>query len=241
MRISRIYIEQPLALNRDVTLDSERTHYLQHVLRLKPGNEVAVFNARDGEMRAVIADLSRHSATLQLKELIKPPATAVEGGQLHLILGLSRSERMDYAIQKSTELGVCSITPLLTEFGEVRIKPDRTDNKMRHWHKIIVGAAEQCGRLDLPQLNKPLEFDQWQPASDSVTLLLEPTASERIAIEGNGDLNLLIGPEGGFSDQEIATAKSAGYKLVKLGDNVLRTETAPVAALAILQYLKGQI
>jgi 16S rRNA (uracil1498-N3)-methyltransferase len=163
--------------------------------------------------------------------------------RLHLALGLSRGDRMDYAIQKATELGVTEITPLFTEHGEVRLKPDRLENKLRHFEKIAINAAEQCGRLDVPAVNTPLALEAFLAQDKKATrLLLEPGGEQSLtAARALTDIELIIGPEGGFSEREVGQARTSNCEIMRLGPRIFRTETAPVAALAVLQFLYGDL
>jgi len=151
---------------------------------------------------------------------------------------------MDFIMQKATELGVGDITPLYCQFGEVRFKEQkRLDNKLRHWRQVVVNACEQCGRITVPSVAAPLSFRDWLAQDDGGTKLLLHTGDapsiKQVAVDES--VSLLGGPEGGFSDEEVAAALNAGYQAVSLGPRILRTETAPLAALAILQALHGDI
>ena len=151
---------------------------------------------------------------------------------------------MDFAIQKSTELGVATITPLYTQYSEVRFKQaDRVDKKLNHWRKIAVSAAEQSGRLTVPVIQQPMAIAQWLESADSnLKLILTPEGSTRFAeLADSVSCDLLIGSEGGFSPEEVKLSKQSNFIEVTMGQRVMRTETAPIAALAILQYRFGDI
>lgn len=159
MRRSRIYQQQKLIADSTLVLDSEGSHYLGRVLRLKPGDAVNLFNSNDGEFSATVERVDRHSVTVKLlekQENFANPQLAV-----HLGLGLSRGERFDYAIQKSTELGVSLITPVVTEFCEVRLGQDRLQKKSAHWQKVAISASEQCGRSSVPEIGEPMDLGEW--------------------------------------------------------------------------------
>ena len=162
---------------------------------------------------------------------------------LTLGLAISRGDRMDYAIQKSTELGVTAVVPLLTERTEVRLKGERQAKKLRHWRQIAISACEQCGRNRLPTIHDIQPLSGWLgTVPDGSRLLLHPRAQYGIGdVEAPAAAVLLVGPEGGFSDREVDAATAAGFRPFALGPRVLRTETAPVAALAILQYCWGDL
>lgn len=241
MRVTRLYLETRLSEGIDLDLESEQSHYLGNVLRMAEGASLQVFNAESGEYRATISTLKKSKASIMIEQKIAdytaPPL------KIHLILGISRGDRMDYAIQKSVELGVGSITPMYSEFGEVRFKQaDRLQRKLQHWQRIAISAAEQCGRLDVPKIGEPKEFGHClNRDADENTVLFEPDANESLQdIAINTSVTVVVGPEGGFSTMELDAARqSTNCHLVKLGPRVLRTETAPVVALSVIQQLYG--
>ena len=240
MRVSRLHITETLVTGAQLSLRAESAHYLGTVLRAREGDKVMLFNARDGEFDAAVSKSKKGNVDVAIGECVRAPVQAAKL-HLHLALGLSRGDRMDYAIQKATELGVNEITPLFTEHGEVRLKPDRFENKLRHFEKIAINAAEQCGRLDVPAVNTPVALDAFLAQDTKATrLLLEPGGEQSLtAARALTDIELVIGPEGGFSEREVAQARASNCEIMRLGPRILRTETAPVAALAILQYLYG--
>jgi 16S rRNA (uracil1498-N3)-methyltransferase len=243
MRVTRLYLQTRLSEGKDLDLEPEQSHYLGNVLRMTEGASLQVFNAECGEYRATIGTLKKSKASIVIEQKIAdytaPPL------KIHLVLGISRGDRMDYAIQKSIELGVNSITPMYSEFGEVRFKQaDRLQRKLQHWQKIAISAAEQCGRLDVPTINEPKEFGFClDRAADEKTVLFEPDADESIKdIAIAASVTVVVGPEGGFSAAELDAAKQfSNCHLVKLGPRVLRTETAPVVALSVIQQLYGDL
>lgn len=239
MRLSRIHQEQPLASGGAVTLDRDGSHYVSRVLRLKAGDRLKLFNTEHGEFAATITAVDRHAVTVQLGEAV--PGTANPTFRIRLGLGLSRGERFDYAIQKSTELGVDEITPLVTEYCEVRLKGERADNRLAHWRKVAVSASEQCGRSAVPVINEPEALPAFLDCHSGGILLDAGGDALPQGHEPSQPLNLLIGPEGGFSDAEVALARIRGYQVLRLGPRILRTETAPVVALSLLQYLFGDL
>lgn len=164
--------------------------------------------------------------------------------KIHLAQGLARSEKMDWIIQKAVELGVNEITPLQTEFSEVRLSPERMQKKLDHWQGVIIHACEQSGRNWLPSLHEPLKFSDFLTQRESrtaQTYLLHPGCEHVLKNYSKGlqEVTLMIGPEGGFSDQEVQTAKNCGVTLLQLGRRVMRTETAGIAAMAAFQMLMG--
>lgn len=242
MRVSRVFVEAGLATGDTLTLDRETSHYLASVLRLQRGDPVRVFNGQDGEFAAELTATGKQAVSLALGERLRDAVPCPL--HIHLALGLSRGDRMDFAVQKATELGVGAITPLYSEFGEVRIKQAaRLENKLRHWRRIAVSACEQCGRLQVPEIAAPQPLAEWlQTPRPGLRLLLDPSGTEALGSHAAAEhIALVIGPEGGFSPGELALASSQDYALVHLGPRILRTETAPVAALSILQYRYGDL
>lgn len=238
MRLSRLYTDHTLVFDTDVVLDGDHAHYLGKVLRIKPGHQCLLFNGTDGEFLAEVTDVSKREVRLRLLE--PRDGTPDSSLSVHLGLGLSRGERMDYAIQKATELGVTDITPLFTEFSEVKLSNERADKRAAHWQKVAVSASEQCGRCSVPVIHHPVPLAEWVatvPAGQG--FLLDHTGSAGFTGSAPDAVCLLVGPEGGTSDAEKALAIAAGFTTVRLGPRVLRTETAPVVALTALQLQWG--
>ena len=244
MRLSRVYLDNPLALNALISLPKEIAHYLSNVLRLRVDDELLVFNSQQGEFRARVIAVTKRAVDIELLEKKRGVHDSARQTSLcvHLILGLSRGDRMDFAVQKSTELGVNEITPIYTEYGEVRLKPERVEKKLQHWQKIAISACEQSGRVDVPVIHKPISLMELSLGESVNKWMLEPSGSDALPlciVENN--CVLLVGPEGGFSANEIDWAQSNDFQIVALGSRILRTETAPVAALAILQHKYGDM
>lgn len=245
MRISRIHVDSALVAGSSLPLDRDTSHYLGKVLRAQASDPLVVFNSDNGEFSAQVESVSKQAVVISVGDQLQaasPPALTI-----HLGLGLSRGDRMDFAVQKSTELGVMRLTPVYTEFGDVRIKQtERAENKRRHWQRIAINACEQSGRIMVPKLDTPEPLAHWLADREAgYSIILDPTAELRLSKDNDSNeltqVNLLIGPEGGFSDQEIQLAEDSGFVRRSLGTRILRTETAPVAALAILQHLYGDM
>jgi 16S rRNA (uracil1498-N3)-methyltransferase len=237
VRISRIYLTQNLISGDSITLDSEPAHYLTRVLRLKSGEKFNPFNGTDGEFSATITSLSRNQLTATIDNSVtntSDPKIVVNLG-----LGLSRGERMDYAIQKATELGVSSITPLITARGEVKLSQDRQANRLQHWQKVAISASEQCGRNTVPTISTPSTMASWVQENKPGILLDHRGTSTIAELAFEDQINLVVGAEGGLSDHELEVAQQNQYAMIKLGPRILRTETAPLVALSVLQYLVG--
>jgi len=244
MRLSRVYLDNPLALNALISLPKEIAHYLSNVLRLRVDDELLVFNSQQGEFRARVIAVTKRAVDIELLEKKRGVHDSARQTSLcvHLILGLSRGDRMDFAVQKSTELGVNEITPIYTEYGEVRLKPERVEKKLQHWQKIAISACEQSGRVDVPVIHKPISVMELSLGETVNKWMLEPSGSDALPLcIAENNCVLLIGPEGGFSANEIDWAQGNDFQIVALGSRILRTETAPVAALAILQHKYGDM
>jgi 16S rRNA (uracil1498-N3)-methyltransferase len=238
MRVSRIHVDRPLAPGAEITLDERSTRYINQVLRLRVGQTLTLFNGDGQDVLARLTHCERRTCSASLLEVVStelPPGLPV-----HLGIGISRGERMDLAIQKSVELGVTTITPLLAERSVVQLKPERIQQRVAHWRGIVTSACEQSGRSLLPELYMPCPLDEWLIAHPAGMLLYHKAKQTLATLSPpEGDVNLLIGPEGGLSDGEHDRAEQAGYTGVRLGPRVLRTETAPIAALAAIQVLWG--
>jgi 16S rRNA (uracil1498-N3)-methyltransferase len=239
MRVSRLYVDLPLALNEQVELDDDSGHYVRTVLRLKKDDAVILFNGNGGEYVCVLGEVSRKTVLIMIKSWSD---RSVESPlQVTLGLGISRGDRMDLSVQKAVELGANQITPLLTERCVVQFKGDKKPQRLQHWQKIAQHATEQSGRTVLPELAEVATLQNWVSNQQGLKVFLDPYAEKSLAeLQPDGmKVTLLTGPEGGFSDQERSIAKAAGFIPVRLGSRILRTETAAIAALAAVQMLWG--
>ncbi len=241
MRVPRIYHTAPISAAGPLTLDQRAARYLAHVLRLQANNQVVVFDGRGGEWQAVITQLAKKSLQLELQKF--SPINRSSPLNIHLGIGLSRGERMDWIVQKATELGVHAITPLLTERCAVKLQAERLVKRMQHWRGVSISACEQSGLNIIPQLHEPVSSAAWASRNSAdMKLVLHPEAGQRLNPNAAPQSALLaIGPEGGFSDQEVQQLGAAEFTALCLGERVLRTETAPLAALSILQYRWGDL
>jgi 16S rRNA (uracil1498-N3)-methyltransferase len=242
MRLTRVFTPGPLANNQTVELTPVAANHVAKVLRARVGEIINVFDGAGHEFRASIQ-------TIKGKSVVVVLGTAVTGtseSPLNIVLtqGISRGERMDWVVQKATELGVAAIVPVITARSVVKLDKQQAAKKYEHWRNIVIGACEQCGRNLLPQLAQPLSLPQHLSSrSDStLRLVLDPTAPQSLShLQPVRTIELLIGPEGGLDDDELAGAKHAGFIAVKLGPRVLRTETAAIVALAVLQEKWGDL
>jgi len=242
MRIPRIYVDTDLIVESSLPLPKEPANHLSNVLRLKPGHPVVLFNGDGNEYSAEIEEATKKHTTVYVSARL---GISTESPlSIHLAQGVSKGERMDMVMQKSVELGVTEITPIITERCPVKLSAERWQKKQQHWQKIIISACEQCGRNTLPTLHEPISLTQWvQQSGNQLRLLLHPAAEQKIPqldMPREG-VRLLIGPEGGLADSEIYQATELGYQSVLMGPRVLRTETAALAAIAILQAQFGDI
>lgn len=241
MRSTRVYTGQPLATGTEVTLDATASRHLATVLRLKPGDPVTLFNGEGGEYAAVLKLCSSKQVVASVSVFSDHQRESPL--HIHLGIGLSRGDRMDWMIQKATEVGVTEITPLFTERTEVKLKADRSAKKLRHWQQISASACEQCYRTRLPVIHPPTTLDQWLTTVSAEKKLVLHHRSQhsinQLRDQQVATAALLIGPEGGLSDREIQLAEQSDFNPLTLGPRVLRTETAPVVAISLLQSLWG--
>lgn len=242
MRNPRIFTNQSLHAGATVELEENAARHLVRVLRLKAGQIVILFNGAGGEYSGELADIGKNGASVHVTGFDDNDRESPL--KIHLAIGISRGERMDLVVQKATELGVTSIQPLFCERSEVKLSGQRLDRKLHHWQQIAISACEQCQRNRVPSISSANKFSDWlaleQPGLCFV--LHHRTATSLAEVEASPqEITLLVGPEGGLSEAEIAAAESAGFQSLALGPRVLRTETAPLAALAILQARWGDM
>lgn len=240
MRNPRIHTPEPLQAGATVTLDEGASRHLARVLRMQPGQALVLFNGDGNDYPAQLTEVGKKQVSARVLEAFARPVES----PLPVVLGqvLSKGDRMDYAIQKSVEMGVSAIVPLISEHCEVRLRGDREDKRLRHWQAVAISAAEQSGRAMVPTIEPIHSLDEWFARSADCDLRLvlhHRTHQSLAALPIPTRLALLVGPEGGLSADEIARAEAAGFIAAALGPRVLRTETAPVAVLAVCQWLWG--
>ena len=243
MRLNRVYTERPLAEDVEVTLPEAAASHVARVLRLRAGAPLVLFDGSgadfSGEIVAVEGDRVRVRVGERTAGLRESPLA------ITLVQAVSRGERMDWTLQKATELGVRRIQPVLSARSVVRLDEQQAGRKLRHWQAIVAGACEQCGRSVLPEVRAPLELSRFlaESSRDGQRLVLSPGGPASLAglASASARVELLIGPEGGLDDAELDAAGRAGFAPVRLGPRVLRTETAGIVALAVLQALWGDL
>ncbi len=239
MRVPRIYTSQPLASNSEFELEASPSHHLLKVLRMETGRPLIVFDGRGGEYTAEFLASGINIAKIRTNQ--HTPENKQSPLSVSLAIGISRGDKMEWVLQKACELGVQSITPLFTERTEVKLSGERLKKKLQGWEQLIISSCEQCQRNILPELKTPLSFEEYLPHEASqLKLVLHHRTTFRLENQQAPESAcILIGPEGGLSDTEIEDAEKKGFKALTLGPRVLRTETAPLAALSVLQYLWG--
>ncbi len=242
MRLTRVYVDAPLASGMRVTLQGSAAGHLTRVLRLRVGEALTVFNGAGGEYAASIEHAHAGRVAVAIGEL-----RAIERESpltLTLAQGVSRGERMDLVVQKATELGASGLAPVLAERSVVRLTAQQAERRLNHWRAIAIAACEQSGRNRLPAIASPVPLKDFLRTSDgSMRLLLSPAATATLADLPRlvSAITVLIGPEGGLAEAEQEAAVAAGFRPVRLGPRVLRTETAAIAALTLLQREFGDL
>ena len=242
MRIPRVYSPQSISIGDRIQLESGPARHLTSVLRMVAGQEIVLFNGQGGEYRGQLVEAKKGFAAVQITafEAIDRESPL----SIHLAIGISRGERMDWIVQKATELGVREITPLFTQRCEVKLTGDRLVKKLQHWQQVAISACEQCQRNRVPRINSAVALEHWdhhRPQDLKLVLHHRTEVRLRHIEQTPQSICLLIGPEGGLADQEIASAIDLGFQPMALGPRVLRTETAPLAAISLLQGQWGDL
>ncbi|HSG63507.1 MAG TPA: 16S rRNA (uracil(1498)-N(3))-methyltransferase [Gammaproteobacteria bacterium] len=244
-RVPRLYHDTPIN-GAEIVLDDKQAHYLRQVLRLKRGYSIIVFDGRGSECLASIMRLTRDGAELRVESSVAAiPRSSL---QLTLLQAIPKSEAMDLIVQKATELGVTAIAPVVTEFCVVRLDEDRARNRVEHWRRVARSACEQSGRHEPAAIEMPdtlaRRLNRLATPSERFALDARSTTALRdaaAAIDSALPVYILIGPEGGLSERDLACADQAGFTRVTLGRRILRSETAAIAASTLLQALSGDL
>lgn len=242
MRIPRIFHPGSLPQQGQVSLSDEAANHVSRVLRMKAGQEILLFDGSGAQFPCIIKESNKKSVTVDVLECITQNLESPL--DLHLGQVLSRGEKMEFTIQKSVELGVNVITPLISERCGVKLNAERFDKKWSQWQKIAIAACEQCGRNIVPLIRPVMSLDAWtKEAFDGLKLNLHPRATYSINTlpKPVHRVRLLIGPEGGLCDEEIEKTRALGFEDILLGPRILRTETAALTAITALQVRFGDL
>ena len=238
----RFYHSNPLDLNQIIILDEFSSHHALRVMRVKVDDFLILFNGDGFEYRGRVSDINKK--TINIEILSKEKNNNESPININLFQSISSNEKMDMVIQKATELGVSSIQPIFTSRSTVKLSLDRIKKRLIHWRQVSISACGQSGRSKIPTIKSPIGFDRFVEGitTNSLNLLLHPDNSKESSNLPNkysGDINIFIGPEGGFSQDEVLLLKKQNCINIQLGPRILRTETAPLAIIAILQYKYG--
>lgn len=240
-RIQRFHVDQIDNSKSHLEIAGEKSHYVTRVLRLQTGDRMILFDGSGSEWKAKIIDTKRNRLLLELEERATPDRESPIN--LTLIQSISRSQRMDLVMQKSTELGVTRIVPVFSTNTIVKMNEDKIEKKINHWRNILISASEQSGRTKIPDLISPiqLETECLKRYKSDLSIFYDTTGKDSYDANNPKDITAVIGPEGGFTEDEKQMAIDAGYMVMQSGPRLLRTETAPIMALSILQYLYGDL
>ena len=244
--MNRFYHSKTININEIIVLDDFATHHALKVLRLKKGDELILFNGDGYDFQGQIFNIAKKRVEVMINS--RRIVANESDLKVTLLQTLTSNEKMDLIIQKTTELGISEIQPIVCERGIVKIKNDKIEKRLLHWKQVSIGACEQCGRAQIPVINKPENITKYLEkiimSDKSLKIILSPTAIKSLnEISYNIDQNIkvLIGPEGGFSKKELELATKKNFLPVKIGPRILRTETTPISIMSILQYEYGDI
>lgn len=244
MRLIRIHVAAPLGPGASVALSGAAAGHARRVLRLGPGDAVTLFNGDGADYPSRIRAFADDAVEVDVLGTA-PPSAPESPVAISLVQGIARAERMDLIVQKATELGVAAIQPVVTARSVVRLDASSGGRKQAHWQAVAISACEQCGRARTPRLAAPVPLPAWldQSAGGGLRLLLAADAVMALtdAARNARAAELLVGPEGGLDDSEREAAKRAGYLPCRLGPRILRSETAAIAAIAVLQSVAGDL
>ncbi len=239
MRSHRFYTAIPLAENITVELPQEAAHHCAQVLRYKVNDELSLFNGDGFDYYATISQIEKKRCTVSINSKKNPNNESPL--KIHLVQGVARGDKMDLIIQKAVELGITEITPLFTERCNVKLDAKRLDKKIQHWNKTIISACEQSGRATLPKLNIAVPIHELAQ-ENLISIYLEPTTQQTFKeLSIKESIRIVIGPEGGFSEKDLIHLEKIDCIGVKIGPRILRTETAGLATISILQSYFGDV
>lgn len=239
----RRFFAPPSAFNfssQSVTLTADEARHLREVLRLKPGDEVSVFDGAGREFRAHVTQARREFAELELEDEIEP-ARLESPLRITLAVALLKGEKFDLVVQKATELGVVKFVPLISRYADIKLRDDADATKrVARWQRIALEAAKQSGRAVVPEISLPKQFTSVLRPSNPCFLFSEKGGHGLTQMDTE-EITAIVGSEGGWSDEEIEEARAAGVRIVTLGGRILRAETAAITAAAILQHRFGDL
>jgi 16S rRNA (uracil1498-N3)-methyltransferase len=242
MRTIRIHVDQPLAAGAELALPAQAAEHVARVLRMAAGDPLVLFNGDGCDYEAILLAVGKREVAARVERAC--PRDNESPLRLTLAQGVARGEKMDLIVQKATELGVARIVPLLTERSEVKLDPARAEKRVAHWRAVVASACEQSGRACVPAVEAAQPLQAWLdglPGDGALRLALLPEATRQpgaLRFGAGGGL-LVVGPEGGLGERDVAALQAAGFTGLRLGPRILRTETAGLAALAALQALHG--
>ena len=236
----RIYTNQALSVSTTCVVEGQAAHHVAVVLRRQAGDAITLFNGDGLAYQGHLLDCSKRRVVVQIEHVDQPVCESPVA--LHLYQGLSKGDRMDWVMQKAVELGAASVTPIQTARGVVRLDAARQAKRQAHWQAVMVSAAEQCGRCVLPVLHPLSALNELILPAGAIGVVCDPEASQSVAMLPTSQAyHLVIGPEGGLTTVECQGLLAKGYQGVAFGPRVLRTETAAVVALALLQAQFGDL
>lgn len=240
MRLTRTFVDAPLAPGAVVALSENATAHLVRVMRLGLGEACVVFNGDGHDYDARLVSLGKRGAEVEV--MSRREVRNESPLRITLAQGVARGEKMDLVLQKATELGVAAIVPLLTERTEVRLDAERGEKRLAHWRGVIAAACEQSGRAVLPALSAPVALREWASTA-TPGWYLNPNGEDSLhdLPRGLSAITLAIGPEGGLSERDQSVLAAVGFRALRLGPRILRTETAGLAAIAAIQAMRGDL
>lgn len=242
MRLTRCFVDLPLAVGTTLPLPEPVAQHLLRALRLRAGDPCVLFNGDGHDHDARITAIGKREA--QVEVTARRRVDNESPLRVGLLQGIARGEKMDWIVQKATELGVARILPVASERSEVRLDPQRADRRLAHWREVAIAACEQSGRAVVPELAPPQPLEHAAGFRDGPGFVLDPNAGKSLRAvlpTGATACTLAIGPEGGWSSHDLEQLQRAGFEGLRMGNRVLRTETAGIAALAALQALAGDL
>jgi 16S rRNA (uracil1498-N3)-methyltransferase len=244
--MNRFYHSKPININETIVMDNFAAHHALKVMRLKINDQLILFNGDGSDFTGQVIRISKRQVEVSIKS--KKNIKNESNLKVILLQALTSSEKMDLIIQKTTELGISEIQPIICERSIVKIKKEKIEKKLSHWLQVSIAACEQCGRAKIPTIHKPeniIKYLEKITDSDKITkIILSPEATkslDNVTHNMKRNIIVLIGPEGDFTKQELDFSIQKGFSPIKIGPRILRTETAPMCILSILQYKYGDI